>query len=60
MKQLTPEEQEFIILLVRDMRHNQRRFKNLGKKDAREAAEKLEAKVDDFIAKVTSTQQNLF
>lgn len=57
---MTPEQQEEFVDLVKNMRHNQRRFKNLGRKEAKDAAEKLEAKVDEFLSILTSTQQKLW
>lgn len=58
--EMTPEQQEEFVDLVKNMRHNQRRFKNLGRKEAKDASEKLEAKVDEFLSILTSTQQKLW
>lgn len=50
---------EFIDL-VKQMRHNQRRFENLRKEEINETRKKLELEVDTIIAKLTDTQLELW
>lgn len=50
---------EFIDL-VKQMRHNQRRFENLRRDEINETRKKLELEVDTIIAKLTDTQLNLW
>lgn len=46
--------------LVRQMRHNQRRFSRLKKPEIKATLDKLENEVDAVIAVKTSTQTKLF
>lgn len=48
------------IKLVKDMRHQQRRYFATRNKDVLAASKKLEAQVDAFIAKKYDTQTKLF
>lgn len=50
---------EFIDL-VKQMRHNQRRFENLRRDEINETRKKLELEVDTIIAKLTDTQLDLW
>ena len=50
---------EFIDL-VKQMRHNQRRFENLRKEEINETRKKLELEIDTIIAKLTDTQLELW
>jgi thermostable 8-oxoguanine DNA glycosylase len=50
---------EFIDL-VKQMRHNQRRFENLRREEINETRKKLELEVDTVIAKLTDTQLELW
>ena len=50
---------EFIDL-VKQMRHNQRRFENLRRDEINETRKKLELEVDTIIAKLTDTQLELW
>lgn len=50
---------EFIDL-VKQMRHNQRRFENLRREEINETRKKLELEVDTVIAQLTDTQLELW
>ena len=46
--------------MVKQMRHNQRRFENTGKPEINETRKKWESDVDAVIAKLTDTQMKLW
>lgn len=46
--------------LVKNMRHNQRRYENLRRSEINETRKGYEKKVDDIIAKLTDTQKNIW
>ena len=48
------------INLVKQMRHNQRRFENLRRPEINETRLKLETQVDEIIGKLTDTQLELW
>ena len=48
------------VALVKQMRHNQRRWERLQKPEANETRQKLESQVDAIIAKLTDTQLELW
>lgn len=51
---------EYFIELIRQMRHNQRRYLNTRKPEVLETCKKLEKQVDELVAKMFDTQMNLF
>lgn len=48
------------VALVKQMRHNQRRFEHFHKQEINETRLKLESEVDNIIAKLTDTQLELW
>lgn len=51
---------EVFVEMVKQMRHNQRRFENFRKPEIDETRKKLEKEVDDVVAKITDTQKKLW
>lgn len=48
------------LLLVKDMRHQQRRYERFGKMQIKETKERAEQKVDEALGKIFNTQMKLF
>lgn len=51
---------EVFVEMVKQMRHNQRRFDRLRKPEIDETRKKCEKEVDEVVAKITDTQKKLW
>ena len=51
---------EEFVDLVKNMRHNQRRYENLRKQEINETRKDYEKRVDAIIAKLTDKQKNIW
>lgn len=60
METPTPVTFEAFIEMVKQMRHNQRRFENLNKPEINETRKDWEKKVDAAVAQLTDTQIKMF
>lgn len=51
---------EAFVEMVKQMRHNQRRFENFRKPEIDDTRRKWEKEVDEVVAKMTDTQKKLW